>query len=46
MKTPEQFWGNDKEPTDEEKLAELAAIAKAARVAGVYDPSENDGEKT
>lgn len=48
MNTPERFRKDDKsEITDDEQkqLEELEAAADAARVAGVYDPSETEEKK-
>ncbi|MEK7126154.1 MAG: hypothetical protein AAB517_02155 [Patescibacteria group bacterium] len=48
MSTPEQFRGNEKPEITEkeqEQLDQLEAAAEAARVAGVYDPSETEKEK-
>jgi hypothetical protein len=48
MKNPEQNLGNtETELTDDEQnqLDQLEAAADAARVAGVYDPSETEKEK-
>ena len=46
-KPPEQNPENKKpEVTNEQdQLDQLAMAAKAARVAGVYDPSETEGKK-
>lgn len=48
MTTPEQFRREDKsEITDDEQkqLEQLEAAADAARVAGVYDPSETENKR-
>ncbi|MCR4333880.1 MAG: hypothetical protein NUV60_02605 [Patescibacteria group bacterium] len=48
MKTPEQFRGGNEKPEvtdDQGELERLAEAADAARRAGVYDPSETEGEK-
>lgn len=45
MGTPEQFRRDDKpESADEEQLKQLEEAAAAARIAGVYDPSD-EGER-
>ena len=46
METPEKFQKNEKPDSEEEsELEHLEAAAENARIAGVYDPSESEGEK-
>ena len=45
MTTPEYFPRSEKSDSDEDgDLKRLEAAADAARIAGVYDPSETEGE--
>lgn len=47
MEKPEQFGrnSNPKELDEQEQLKKLEADAKAARMAGVYNPNESEEDK-